>query len=124
MAAIPKTQISDTRDVVWFQGPHRSIFGAAILAQGMPRKRKKPIQTRKRKNHASLLRRVVQCEANRRRLSSRMMLRMHFLHARTCNMCVYLCSRQIAVTQQHLYDTEVGTIVKQMGRKRVPQSMR
>jgi hypothetical protein len=32
--------------------------------------------------------------------------------------------RQVAVTKQHLHDAQVGTVIEQMGRKRVAQRVR
>jgi hypothetical protein len=52
------------------------------------------------------------------------MLTVQLFQALTGNVGVNLCRGQITVTQQHLHDAQVGAMIEQMGRKRVPQGMR
>ena len=56
-----------------------------------------------------------------KRLAARMVLRMEFLQACTRDMGIDLRGRQITVTKQDLNHTQVGTVVQQVRRKRMPQ---
>src|SRR5882724_7727190 len=52
------------------------------------------------------------------------MLTVQLFQALTSHVRVDLCRRQVTMTQQHLHDAQVGTMVEQMRGKRVSQSMR
>ena len=57
-------------------------------------------------------------------LTTRVMGLMQGLQSRLGHMCVYLGGGQVAVTQQHLYRTQIGAVVEQVGGKCVTQGMR
>ena len=46
-----------------------------------------------------------------------------FLDPLAGDMCVNLCGRQIAVPEQHLYDTQIGPMIQQMRGKGMAQGM-
>jgi hypothetical protein len=50
-------------------------------------------------------------------------LRVQLLHPLLCHMGIYLGRGQITVPQQHLHHPQVGTVIQQMGGKRVAQGM-
>jgi hypothetical protein len=52
------------------------------------------------------------------------MLGVQLLHAFPRDMRINLCRGDIRVTKQHLHHTQIGTVIQQMGRERVPQGMR
>ena len=52
------------------------------------------------------------------------MLSMQFLHSRPRHMRVNLRCRQITVSEQHLHDAQIRTIIQQVGRKCVTQRVR
>src|SRR3569832_1440410 len=54
----------------------------------------------------------------------RMMLTVHLFQTLAGHVSVDLRSRQITVTQQHLYDAQVRAVIEQMRGERVPQGMR
>src|SRR3569833_1359478 len=54
----------------------------------------------------------------------RVVLTVHLFQTLASHVCVDLCSRQITVTQQHLYDAQVRAVIEQMRGERVPQGMR
>lgn len=53
-----------------------------------------------------------------------MVLLMQLTQAFSRNVRINLGSREIAVSQQHLYDTQIGAVVQQMGRKGMAHHMR
>src|SRR6185437_7608561 len=55
---------------------------------------------------------------------ARMMRRMHLFQALPCHMRVDLRGREITVSEQHLYDTQIGTMVQQVRGKCMSQCMR
>lgn len=40
------------------------------------------------------------------------------------NLCVDLCRRQVGVAEQHLYHTQIGSMIQQVCSKRMAQGVR
>src|SRR3569833_3556531 len=57
-------------------------------------------------------------------LAPRMVLTVHLFQTLASHVCVDLCSRQITVTQQHLYHAQVRAMIEQMRGESVSQRMR
>jgi hypothetical protein len=53
-----------------------------------------------------------------------MVRRMNFLEPLTRNMRINLRRRDIRMTKEQLHHAQIGTMVDQVGRERVPQGMR
>ena len=53
-----------------------------------------------------------------------MMLTVEVLQPFLGNMCIDLRCREVAVPQQQLYDTEIGTAIQQMGGECVTKAVR
>src|SRR4051794_29264101 len=53
-----------------------------------------------------------------------MMLRVQFFQALTSHMRIDLCGRQIAMSEQHLHDPEISTVIQQMRGKCMAQRVR
>src|SRR3569623_447999 len=58
------------------------------------------------------------------RSSAGMMRGVHTFQTFARDMSIYLGRGQIMMTQQHLHDPQVGTVVEEVSRERVPQGMR
>ncbi len=55
--------------------------------------------------------------------TARVMLCVQFFQSLTCYMSIYLCGGQVTMAEQHLYHSQICTMVEQMGGKGVPQRM-
>ena len=52
-----------------------------------------------------------------------MMNRVQLLQSFPCYVGVYLCSRNVAVSEQQLHDTQIGAVIEQVRRERMPQGV-
>ena len=56
-------------------------------------------------------------------LTAWMMNRVQLLQSFPCYVGVYLCRRDVAVSEQQLHDTQIGAVIEQVRRERMPQGV-